>query len=51
MDRGAWQATIPGTTRVRHGLVTKQQQGVYMLWLTWVVPNRIVHRRKTFEDL
>ena len=23
MDRGAWQATVHGITRVRHGLVTK----------------------------
>ena len=23
MDRGAWQATVPGVTRVRHDLVTK----------------------------
>ena len=28
MDRGAWQATIPWTARVGHGLVTKQQRGV-----------------------
>ena len=24
MDRGAWQATVHGVTRVRHDLVTKQ---------------------------
>ena len=23
MDRGAWQATVPGVTRVRHDLATK----------------------------
>ena len=26
MDRGAWQATVHGVTRVRHDLATKQQQ-------------------------
>ena len=26
MDRGAWQATVHGVTRVHHDLVTKQQQ-------------------------
>ena len=26
MDRGAWQATVHGVTRVQHDLVTKQQQ-------------------------
>ena len=26
MDRGAWWATVHGITRVRHDLVTKQQQ-------------------------
>ena len=26
MDRGAWQATVHGVTRVRHNLVTKRQQ-------------------------
>ena len=26
MVRGVWQATIHGVTRVRHDLVTKQQQ-------------------------
>ena len=25
MDRGAWQATVHGVTRVRHNLVTKTQ--------------------------
>ena len=25
MDRGAWQATAHGVTRVRHDLATKQQ--------------------------
>ena len=25
MDRGAWQATVHGITRVRHDVVTKQQ--------------------------
>ena len=28
MDRGACQATVHGVTRVRHNLVTKQQQSV-----------------------
>ena len=26
VDRGAWQATVHGVARVRHNLVTKQQQ-------------------------
>jgi len=26
MNRGAWQATVQGVTRVRHDLATKQQQ-------------------------
>ena len=26
MDRGAWQATVHGSQRVGHDLVTKQQQ-------------------------
>ena len=26
MDRGAWQVTVHGVTRVRHDLATKQQQ-------------------------
>ena len=26
MDRGAWQATVHGVARVRHDLVTEQQQ-------------------------
>ena len=26
MDRGAWQATVHGVTRVGHALATKQQQ-------------------------
>ena len=26
MDRGAWQATVHGVTRVRHNLATKLQQ-------------------------
>ena len=26
MDRGAWRATVHGLQRVRHDLVTKQQQ-------------------------
>ena len=26
MDRGAWQATVHGVAKVRHDLVTKQQQ-------------------------
>ena len=26
MNRGAWQATVHGVARVRHDLVTKQQQ-------------------------
>ena len=26
MDRGTWQATVYGVARVRHDLVTKQQQ-------------------------
>ena len=26
MDRGAWQATVLGVAKVRHDLVTKQQQ-------------------------
>ena len=26
MDRGAWQATVYGVSRVGHDLVTKQQQ-------------------------
>ena len=25
MDRGAWQATVPGVTRVRQDLATKPQ--------------------------
>ena len=29
MDRGAWWATVPGVTRVRHDLATKQPQYVY----------------------
>ena len=29
MDRGAWQAIVPGVTRVGHDLVTKQQQQCY----------------------
>ena len=33
MDRGAWQATVHGVTRVRHDLVTKPPQG-------YIVPNR-----------
>ena len=30
-DRGAWQATVYGVTRVRHNLATKQQQQKYTL--------------------
>ena len=26
MDRGAWRATVMGSQRLRHDLVTKQQQ-------------------------
>ena len=26
MDRGAWQATVHGVTRVRHDLVTKERE-------------------------
>ena len=26
MDRGAWWATVHGVARVRHDLITKQQQ-------------------------
>ena len=26
MDRGAWQATVLGSQRVRHDLVTKEEQ-------------------------
>ena len=26
MDRGAWQATVPGVTRVEHDLAIEQQQ-------------------------
>ena len=28
MDKGTWQATVHGDTRVRHSLVTKQPQMV-----------------------
>ena len=33
MDRGAWQATVQGLTRVRHDLVTKQQQQQWNFFL------------------
>jgi len=26
MDRGAWQATVHGVTRVRHNLATKEKE-------------------------
>ena len=34
MDRESWQATVHGVPRVRHDLVTKQQQGLlqYSVW-------------------
>ena len=31
MDRGAWQATVHAVVRVRHDLVTKQQQSLACL--------------------
>ena len=31
MDRGAWQATVHGVTRVRHNLVTKPPPPLYIL--------------------
>ena len=31
MDKGAWQAIAHGVTKVRHDLVTEQQQHIYML--------------------
>ena len=30
MDRGAWRATSMDHRRVRHGLVTKQQQQIFL---------------------
>ena len=30
MDRGAWQATVHEVARVRHNLVTKQHQNIYL---------------------
>ena len=30
MDRGAWQATVCGVTRVGHNLVTKPPESVYV---------------------
>ena len=34
MDRGAWRATVPGVARVRHDLVTKQQQrAIHIIYL------------------
>ena len=29
-DRGAWLATVPGITKVRHNLVTQQQQQILL---------------------
>ena len=34
MDRGAWWATVHGVARVRHDLVTKQQQrAIHIIYL------------------
>ena len=34
MDREAWRATVPGVARVRHDLVTKQQQrAIHIIYL------------------
>ena len=48
MDRGAWQATVHGVTRVGHDLITKQQQ-IYICtrkketnW--WFLQKRLLHR-------
>ena len=38
MDRGAWQATVHGSQRVGHDLVTKQQQQIYFTTLTFFYP-------------
>ena len=32
MDRGAWWAAVPGIARVRHNLVTEQQQQKFRVW-------------------
>ena len=31
MDKGAWRAIAHGVTKVRHDLMTEQQQHIYML--------------------
>ena len=31
MDRGAWQATVHGVTRVRHDLVTKPPHHIFSI--------------------
>ena len=33
MDRGAWQATVHGVTRVRHDLVTKPPPPMYLIFV------------------
>ena len=47
MDRGAWQATVCGVTRVRHNLVTKllllkftleKEMATHFSILAWKIP-------------
>ena len=33
MDRGAWQATVPGVARVGHDLATKPPPHTELIWL------------------
>ena len=45
MDRGAWQATVPGVTRVGHNLGTKPPIQFMLLW-GYVTPTEIGFRAR-----
>ena len=43
MDRGAWRATVQGLQRVRHDLVTKQQQQLIFSFLSVNGDNEVTY--------
>ena len=53
-DRGAWQATVHGVTRVRHDLVTKQQNPIQTkpiyVFFTTVLPITGLDREQVLNN-
>ena len=51
MDRGAWQIAHWVTKRVRHDLVTKQQQNVKLQVLNLLIQHFLLEPKKTAQHL